>query len=131
MEHQVDPQHARRIQRASGLFSLAAGMVALGISERLWQLSTCLRVWPVSGCHVFLGVACFRYAFSPLLDAADDDEEEEPMMNDAFGESHRPQRELPSPHDLLCICVLFDDDEHFFWRFRVCGFQISRKLSTH
>ena len=30
----------------------------------------------------------FRYAFSPLLDAADeDDEANEPMMNDAFGKS--------------------------------------------
>ncbi len=31
----------------------------------------------------------FRYAFSPLLDAAEDEdeEEEEPMMNDAFGKN--------------------------------------------
>ena len=35
-------------------------------------------------CHLY---CIFRYAFSPLLDAAEDEdeEEEEPMMNDAFG----------------------------------------------
>ncbi len=39
----------------------------------------------------YVNLIMFRYAFSPLLDAAEDEdeEEEEPMMNDAFGKKSR------------------------------------------
>ena len=45
-----------------------------------------------------------RYAFSPLLDAADDeDEDDETVMNDAFGKIYLPSSQMPSKFNYFIL----------------------------